>query len=267
MPYFTEKFPKIQHILAFNVSSTQTVFSLDESQYSIGRSTHNNIVINAEGISRQHATLIQKPQDNERFSYIILDGSLEGHKSKNGILVNGCRRSKYELKHGDVLQFTKEVTAHYYIVDKDSEEFIKKLTPDLYLPVSHSESNGIARETQVVERTQTQTILSKTKKLASIVELSPIPIIEIDNQGTITYLNSSAYLKFPDLQKAQLNHPLLKDLLDKKNHDNGGLVIREIALQDKIFEQHINYLAEEKLIRVYIFDITQRKQVFWFWRG
>ncbi|MGK7940614.1 MAG: EAL domain-containing protein [Crocosphaera sp.] len=261
MTYFTEKLPKIQHILAFNLSSMQRVFSLDDSQYSIGRSPQNSIIINAEGISRQHATLIQNPQDNGTFSYIILDGTLEGYKSRNGILVNGSRRNKYELKHGDVIQFTKEVTAHYYIVDEDSEEFIKKLTPDLYLPVSDSQLNGIAHETQLIDRNQTTTILSKTQKLASIVELSPIPIIEIDDQGTLTYLNSSAYLKFPDLQKANLKHPLLKGLFEQKNHNNGGLVIREISLQDKVFEQHINYLSEEKLIRIYIFDITQRKQI------
>ncbi len=260
MPYSTEKSQNIQHILAFNISNSERIFHLDQPQYSIGRYPQNSIVINAEGVSRQHATLIRKDQANNKFSYIIIDGNLDGNKSRNGILVNGSQKSKYELKHGDVIKFTKDVKAHYYIIDKDSENFIHNLSPNNFLPVISSQAKNFATETQIIDRPQGKVTLCKDTNLASVVELSPIPIIEMNNQGTITYLNPSANLKFPDLQQAQLRHPLLGGLIEHKNHDNGSLVIREISFDNQTFEQHIHYLAKEQLIRSYIFDITQRKK-------
>ena len=90
--------------------------------------------------------------------------------------------------------------------------------------------------------------------------MSPITIVEINYEGTITYLNPSTNLKFPDLQKRQIKHPLLQGLLEKQDYNNGSLVIREVDIENQSFEQHIHYLAQEQLIRSYIFDITQRKQ-------
>ncbi|ACB52136.1 hypothetical protein cce_2788 [Crocosphaera subtropica ATCC 51142] len=260
MLYLTEKKQNIQHILVFNLTHGERVFYLDGPQYSIGRYPQNSIVINAEGISRQHATLIQQPKNNDYFSYIIIDGTIEGAKSRNGIGVNGHKIKEWELKHGDIIYFTKDVTAHYYIIDQNSQEFIDNLTPNIYLSAKSLEIGNFSKDTQIIPRTKNKTTLSKIRNLASVVELSPIPIIEINNEGIITYVNPSANLKFPDLEKAQLQHPLLQGLIEKKNYKNGSLVIREVGIQEQTFEQHIHYLAEEQLIRSYIFDITQRKK-------
>ncbi|MGK7957372.1 MAG: EAL domain-containing protein [Crocosphaera sp.] len=256
----TEKKQNIQHILAFNLSTDERVFYLDQTQYSIGRYPQNSIVLNAEGISRQHATLIKRQNHNEQFSYVIIDGSFEGSKSKNGIAVNGERITQRELKHGDIIHFTKQVTAHYYILDEDNQGFIQKLTPNLFLKADSSHLSSLSSDTQLVQPTTKKNNLSEIKNLASLVELSPIPIIEINHQGKITYLNHSANLKFPDLEKAELEHPLLQGLIEKQNYNNGSLVIREVTIQEQSFEQHIHYLAQEKLIRSYVFDITQRKK-------
>ncbi|MDJ0729086.1 MAG: EAL domain-containing protein [Crocosphaera sp.] len=260
MLYLTEKKQNIQHILAFNLTSGERVFYLDEPQYSIGRYPKNSIVINAEGISRQHGTLIKKNKNNDHFSYVLIDGNIEGYKSKNGIVVNGERIDKSELKHGDIIHFTKEVTAHYYILDQENQGFIQKLTPNRFFKATSSHLSNLSKETQLVQRTKKKSTLLEIKNLASVVELSPIPIVEINSEGTITYLNPSANFKFPDLEKAQLQHPLLQGLIEKQNYNNGSLVIREVDIQEQSFEQHIHYLAKEKLIRSYIFDITQRKK-------
>ncbi|MDJ0598868.1 MAG: EAL domain-containing protein [Crocosphaera sp.] len=256
----TEKKRNVQHILALNLTTGKRVFSLNEPQYSIGRYPKNSIVISAEGISRQHATLIRKHKNNDHFSYVIIDGNVEGYKSKNGIAINGDKIDKSELKHGDVIYFTKNITAHYYIIDQESQGFIPELTPSGFLAANSSHLISLSTDTQIIERTNKQPTLSEISNLASVVELSPIPIIEINYQGIITYLNPSANLKFPDLEKAELQHPILKELLEKQNYKNGSLVIREVNIKDQTFEQHIHYLAKEKLIRSYIFDITQRKK-------
>lgn len=260
MLYLIERKQDIKHILAFNLTSDEQVFYLDESQYSIGRYLQNSIVINAEGISRQHATLIKKHKNNDDFAYVIIDGTIEGYKSKNGIVVNGERIDKHQLKHGDIIHFTKKVKAHYYILDQDNQDFIQKLTPNLFLKSTSSHSKSLAKETQILQRSRKRQSISEIKNLASVVELSPIPIVEINNAGSITYINPSANLKFPDLDKAKLQHPLLQGLIEKQNYNNGSLFIREVTIQDQSFEQHIHYLAQEKLIRSYIFDITQRKK-------
>ncbi|MEL4897824.1 EAL domain-containing protein [Crocosphaera sp. Alani8] len=260
MLYLTEKEQNIQHILTFNVTSGERVFYLDKPQYSIGRDPNNSLFVNAKGISRQHVTLIKKYTDNSHFSYIIIDGSLEGHKSKNGVLVNGEKIDQYELKHGDIIYFTRYVKAHYYIVEQTNREFASKSSPDLLSNSTVSYLSSLSKETQISQSAKQASTLVEIKNLASVVELSPIPIVEINYQGSITYFNPSANLKFPDLQKKQLKHPLLQGLINQKDYNNGSLVIREFDLVDQSFEQHIHYLAKEQLIRSYVFDITQRKK-------
>ncbi len=260
MLHLTKKQQNIQHILVFNLTYGERVFYLNEPQYLIGRYPQNSIVINAEGISREHATLLKKTTHDHHFSYLIMDGTIEGGKSRNGIRVNGNKINQCELRHGDIIHFTKEIKAHYYIIDQKSQEFIENLTPNVFSTSQLCDHRNGATETQIIEHTIKKPTFSEITNLASVVELSPIPIIEINNQGIITYLNPSANLKFSDLQKAQLRHPLLQGLTKKKNYNNGSLVIREVDIKDQSFEQHIHYLTKEKLIRSYIFDITQRKK-------
>ena len=260
MLYLTEKKQNIQHILVFSLTSGQRVFYLEEPQYSIGRYSTNATVINAEGISRQHATLIKTSKNDEHFSYVLIDGTIEGDRSTNGVVVNREKIEKTELKHGDNIYFTGDVKAHYYIIDNRNQECVDKFKPNLFINSTSPDINGFANHTQLKENNIDIPSLSEIKNLASVVELSPIPIVEINYEGTITYLNPSTNLKFPDLQKRQIKHPLLQGLLEKQDYNNGSLVIREVDIENQSFEQHIHYLAQEQLIRSYIFDITQRKQ-------
>lgn len=260
MPHLSQSVSTIQHILAFNCCNNQRIFYLDQVQYSIGRHPHNDIVINANGISRQHATLVQATKTAEIVSFVLIDGDLQGNKSRNGILINGERKDKYELKHGDIIQFSETVKAHYYIVNKNSEYFLNHLFPNIVAQSTGSDNQNTIEDTQlIIKNNQDKQYSSTLSNLASVVELSPIPIIEINGIGQITYLNSAASLTFPDLQQAKLNHPLLQGLIEQNNHHNGNLLIREVNLKTQSFEQHIHYLSTEKLIRSYIFDITKRK--------
>jgi diguanylate cyclase (GGDEF)-like protein/PAS domain S-box-containing protein len=116
-----------------------------------------------------------------------------------------------------------------------------------------SEENTVFQDTQDTDIT----------KLASFPELSPNPIIEMDWEGKITYLNPSAINKFPELKNNPLkdNHPILVGLIKNiENHGNNNkLFVREVSIKDQIFEQYIHYLSDKKLIRSYIFDFTKRK--------
>ncbi|NJM88987.1 MAG: diguanylate cyclase [Hydrococcus sp. RU_2_2] len=94
-----------------------------------------------------------------------------------------------------------------------------------------------------------------------MAEFSPNPIIEIDFQGKINYINPAASVKFPNIQETQLNHPILKDILTQSQSQEGMSLIREVQVEREFFEQHIHYLVDNRVIRSYVFDVTKYKQL------
>ncbi|OKH26146.1 diguanylate cyclase [Hydrococcus rivularis NIES-593] len=261
---------KVNHILVIDAPNLRRTVSLEQPMYSIGRQTSNSIVIFSQKLSRKHATILRKNEDRDNsHSFCIIDGDLEGNKSKNGIFVNGRKCLEHELKHGDLINLSDDIRISYYIINNSSNNLNADRYKDSQLIPEKSTSFNISREqfkqTQVITKTEITEIEGENDyeltKLASLVELSPNPIIEIDWEGQITYLNSAASLKFPDIYKTKLEHPILKDLLEKNQHRNGNLLIREVKVEEEVFEQHVHYLSESKLIRSYIFDITERKRI------
>ena len=101
-------------------------------------------------------------------------------------------------------------------------------------------------------------------RLASFPELNPNPIIETDQIGTVTYLNSAAARLFPDLKEKNLGHPMLTGLLSW-SHELGtegkDYLVREVKIGDTYYQQVITYVLESNLIRIYGLDITERKEI------
>lgn len=255
------------HRLIINASNFRKTIELQESFYSIGRHPGNSIIIPSTKISKKHATIIKNKQNFSKESFYLLDGDGQGNPSTNGIFINGKKILKYELKHGDIINLTKEIQACYYIINHSSNQLLIQQKPEnIFQKQTILQLNEQWKTTQIGEVNQclseTETpVYSSLSKLASLVELSPNPIIEINFHGEITYLNSAATQKFQDLKKSKLNHPLFKNLFNNEQHKNGNLLIREVKIGEEVFEQHIHYLADSKLIRSYIFDITERKIV------
>ncbi len=244
------------HRLVISSPSFRRMIDLYDSYYSIGRHPNNTIVIPEQGLSRRHATLIKK-QIHDGYAYYIIDGDLEGHRSKNGIFINGEKRLEHELKHGDIIAFTSEIKASYQVIVVSNNK------------LSHSETLNLEGYPQKFEEGESTQLLgiddveddqaAQLAKLASLVELSPYPIIEINFQGEITYLNLAALQAFKDLEKSSLEHPLLLGIIDEAQDQQGKLLIREVKIKDKFFEQHTHYFPDSQLIRSYIFEITERK--------
>jgi diguanylate cyclase (GGDEF)-like protein len=102
---------------------------------------------------------------------------------------------------------------------------------------------------------------SALTRLASFPELIPNPIIEMDLEGTITYLNPAATLKFPRLREAGKEHPILAQLINAVQSQELNSFVREVEANGEIFEQSVHYLPESDLIRTFIIrDITEQKQ-------
>ena len=102
----------------------------------------------------------------------------------------------------------------------------------------------------------------KLVRLASFPEHNPDPVIETDLEGQVSYLNLIARERFPDLQTAGLQHPILEGLesiIPRLGREVS--LIREIEVRGFIYEQKIVYVAESALIRIYNHDITALKQL------
>ncbi|MDJ0843508.1 EAL domain-containing protein [Crocosphaera sp.] len=106
---------KNRHLIVIEDEKYRQTISLEEETYSIGRHTKNSIVIHSQQASRRHGTLMKrKNRHNNTYSYWIIDGDLDGNKSRNGIYVNGEKCLIKELKNGDLINFGCEVNATYY---------------------------------------------------------------------------------------------------------------------------------------------------------
>ncbi len=95
--------------------------------------------------------------------------------------------------------------------------------------------------------------------LASFPEQNIDPIIEIQPDGTVTYCNPAAQKQFPDLPKRRLEHPILKGLDNIKGELTRYIhrpFIREIKVNDKIYEERIFFIPETQGLRIYCYDVT-----------
>ncbi len=111
-----------------------------------------------------------------------------------------------------------------------------------------------------VDRQQAQ---EEILRLASYPRLNPDPVIEVGSTGEVTYINPAAEQAFPDLSSTGQTHPLLQGIAQisatlRQSHQQEH--IREISLDGSVYEQHISYIKEADLIRIYVLNITSRKQ-------
>ena len=297
---FTPSPDSASHVIVIEDPSFRKTIILEEAAYSIGRDAKNSIVLSSKRVSRYHATLLRRRVDlasNKNFAYWILDGDLKGNRSTNGLFVNDKRCLVQELKHGDLIKLGFEVKATYYILNNkadvlylqsgDFKEPSSKAS-DSKESIVESQSSMVGAKSSIVEpqssiiegkitKIDNRDISQKTliisepsleksedselAKLASFPELSPNPIIEIDWEGNITYLNPAAINKFKDLQQRKIDYPILTGLTKNCENQQGSLFFREVKIGGQIFEQYIHYLSDKKLIRSYIFDFTKRRQI------
>jgi len=99
--------------------------------------------------------------------------------------------------------------------------------------------------------------------LASFPMLNPYPVVEVDIGGHVHYLNPAAEKAFPDLSQQGAGHGWLSgwesvtDVFRKAGEKPAG---REVLFNGKWYHQSLNWVEETRRIRIYGFDITERKQ-------
>jgi diguanylate cyclase (GGDEF) domain len=232
---------------------------LNSTTYSLGRNPTNGIVLRSHLVSRQHALLLRVPMPNlTQHLFRIIDGNLQGKRSTNGILINGVRKFSHILNHNDEIVFSRDTRAVYMLVN-DPAELANSSNRDRS---SHTKSVQdtvlIVPDKDIVA--YNEEILAR---LASIPELNPNPIIEINLSGTITYLNPAAMRQFPNIYRIGIRHPVLDGLLLEAEGMAEGkkeFFVREVEWNERVLEQFVHYIPSSDLIRSYIADITERKR-------
>lgn len=261
-----------RHILVIEDRKARRLVTLENSTYSIGRDTKNNIVLYEHQVSRHHATLLRiVDYKTDQFFYRIIDGDLQGKRSTNGLMINSRKSLSHELQHGDIIGFGGKAKAIYKIILDSSPDFnliendevASEEKTSIEQKKNKAKNEDISKETlafpeesELEESSQKDLI-----RLASFPELSPNPIIEINNKGEVTYANSAAILRFKDIENTEKKHPIIAGLIEENNIENKpqGLLVREVKIGSEIFEQYVHYLADIQVVRSYIFDYTKRK--------
>ncbi len=108
------------HLLIVEDDNGRRGLVLDGSEYAIGRDPTCEICLESLFVSRRHATLLRLPNGDGTHSYRIVDGDLEGKRSSNGFLINGCRLQTRTLQNEDEIVFGPQVRAIYYVCQRDA---------------------------------------------------------------------------------------------------------------------------------------------------
>jgi len=107
---------KIRHVLVLDDPQGRRTISLETTTYSLGRDPSNMLVLRSDYVSRQHAIIFRVPvPGSQAYLFRILDGNLEGKRSTNGLIVNGQKLYSQDLQHGDLIIFSRDVSAGYYV--------------------------------------------------------------------------------------------------------------------------------------------------------
>ncbi|MEH1836771.1 MAG: EAL domain-containing protein [Nostoc sp.] len=256
---------KIRHLLVIQDLQGRRTVPLRETTYSLGRHFANTIVLASRSVSMQHAILLRVTvPETDQYGFQIIDGNYKGKASTNGLFVNGTKCFSHNLRTGDVIAFgSNQAQAKYYAISNISEQaFLESCdVEDLSGFLSEQASPANPFQTLAVDPTFEAASESALARLASFPELIPNPIIEMDLEGTVTYLNPAAALKFPKLREVGTQHPILTGLLSTVKNLEKNSFVREVEVGAEVFEQSVLYLPESDLIRTFIVrDITEQKR-------
>ncbi|MFH1790811.1 MAG: ATP-binding protein [Candidatus Omnitrophota bacterium] len=112
--------------------------------------------------------------------------------------------------------------------------------------------------------TQRKNAEAEIARLAMFPELNPNAVVELDVDGNVTYLNPAAKTRFSDLYSLGIRHPLLRDfavILAELQQGEKAYTVREAGFNRRTYEMHISYIPKARRLRVYVSDITERKEI------
>jgi PAS domain S-box-containing protein len=127
------------------------------------------------------------------------------------------------------------------------------------------DSNGslVSILSQVIDITEQMKAQKEIARLASFPTLNPTPIVEVDEDGRVTYANPSTKVVFPTLEAEGLNHiffsnwAFVQKVFQEKDNSAFG---REVKINNHWYHQQFYAVPNTQLIRIYATDIDELKQ-------
>lgn len=101
------------------------------------------------------------------------------------------------------------------------------------------------------------------ERLASFPRLNPNPVVEVDLEGRVHFLNPAAQHLFPDLQEMGRDHPWLADwelVARMFREGKTNAYVRDVSIGENWYQQAMYFMADAQRIRIYSLDITERKR-------
>ncbi|HQJ15930.1 MAG TPA: PAS domain S-box protein [Candidatus Omnitrophota bacterium] len=101
-------------------------------------------------------------------------------------------------------------------------------------------------------------------ELASYPQRYPNPIIEVEPNGVIHYMNPRARQLFPTIMQEGFLHPFLNGLeriWDDLSKVTSVAYEREVKVGNTYYHQSIYYIDETKNARIYALNVTKRKEM------
>jgi PAS domain S-box-containing protein len=171
---------------------------------------------------------------------------------------DGVRASFEKLMKGEI------ETAEYFenpILTRNGEERVIGWHNVVLRDEKGNITSTLSSGEDITERKKMEELLTQ---LASFPELNPNPIVEVNLAGHIHYLNPAAENLFPDLHHKGLTHPWLMDLEkmdDTLKSEPQRAHVRELKAGDNWYQQAIHSVMEGRRLRIYGFNITERKKM------
>ena len=149
---------KGKHILIVESQDSRRAVAMNKAVFSVGRHPQNALVISGNLVSRHHATIAwlkySKSSGQDDYCYWIIDGKGKRQRSRNGILINGVRKSLHRLQSGDIITIGSDtkITYNYIAYSTETHEFLNYCDGDKPNYQSRDEKNY--QETIVIKGDQ-----------------------------------------------------------------------------------------------------------------
>ncbi|MCG8372344.1 MAG: hypothetical protein MI700_02370 [Balneolales bacterium] len=114
----------------------------------------------------------------------------------------------------------------------------------------------------MIQRARTYALLKERDYLAKFPELNKFPVLNVNVDGSVEFLNKATTDIFPDLKERGISHPFfdkLRPLMPKLIRDGENSVFLEVEVDGKFYQQAIHFLSEEQGFHMHNIDITELK--------
>lgn len=180
-------------------------------------------------------------------------------------LFSKARRDEISLDISEVVENIDYNNVEASLVCSDKHTIPVLINASIIKDETTNRTSGVVHDIRDISDLKLSERISR--HLASFPENSPIPIVELDLQGNILFLNNATVKQFPDIDKLGIKHPYLSDVPAMANvlskEEQMELTWKDVKLDDRWFARSIFIFKQDDdvYVRLYGIDITERKHL------